>query len=409
VSVGLKTLASFIIVCHNHPSGSLKPSNQDLVITNSLREACETVAITLLDHIIITKSGYYSFMENRQLNGLSKSQIYISKFLSLDGKVVSKAQVEKLTKALQADIRSSRINAKDRFAEEVILIQNKLVDLYNRMKSETKVQLTEETVRMLKQAFKPIAPKPRPIKKPETDPVRRHSQPAAKKQHSNVLNGFTAANQTPEKAKNVFRLPGPIGQLLQDMQTFKYAITLTGDYGAGKTTFVYQLIDAFAAAGKEVGVFSLEQGGMESKDTVNLVNKYIKPQNRPKVKITGEADQGIETVRSLANQFDVLVIDSWGKLEADIKQFDKLRSDFPQTIFVVIFQKNSQGTARGGPAAEFDGSVVLDAVKVDNSFVNNYILPRKNRGNTTNVHYNIASQETREGAYEAWLSTQLGG
>jgi DNA repair protein RadC len=60
-------MASSIIVCHNHPSGNTKPSAEDIEITNRLKEAGELMGIQLLDHIIISKNGYYSFSTNNAL------------------------------------------------------------------------------------------------------------------------------------------------------------------------------------------------------------------------------------------------------------------------------------------------------------------------------------------------------
>ncbi|MBN1103567.1 MAG: JAB domain-containing protein, partial [Deltaproteobacteria bacterium] len=59
--------ASAVIVAHNHPSGSLSPSKEDIEITHRLRAAGETLGIKLLDHIIFNKIRYYSFLEQRLL------------------------------------------------------------------------------------------------------------------------------------------------------------------------------------------------------------------------------------------------------------------------------------------------------------------------------------------------------
>jgi DNA repair protein RadC len=55
--------ASAVIVAHNHPSGNLDPSREDMAITQKLKAAGETLGIQLLDHIIFSKKGYYSFKE----------------------------------------------------------------------------------------------------------------------------------------------------------------------------------------------------------------------------------------------------------------------------------------------------------------------------------------------------------
>ncbi len=56
-------LASAIIVCHNHPSGGLKPSEQDIGITKKIKQSAHLVDINLLDHIIVADKGYFSFAD----------------------------------------------------------------------------------------------------------------------------------------------------------------------------------------------------------------------------------------------------------------------------------------------------------------------------------------------------------
>jgi len=52
-----------IIIAHNHPSGNLNPSDADIKITRSIKEACKFQDICLLDHMIITADGFYSFAD----------------------------------------------------------------------------------------------------------------------------------------------------------------------------------------------------------------------------------------------------------------------------------------------------------------------------------------------------------
>jgi DNA repair protein RadC len=53
-----------IIVCHNHPSGKLKPSEADKDLTKKIKDAGKTLDIKLLDHLIITQKDYFSFADN---------------------------------------------------------------------------------------------------------------------------------------------------------------------------------------------------------------------------------------------------------------------------------------------------------------------------------------------------------
>lgn len=59
----LDRLASALILCHNHPSGNLKPSEADVRITSKIAEASKTMDIQLLDHIIIADNSYFSFSD----------------------------------------------------------------------------------------------------------------------------------------------------------------------------------------------------------------------------------------------------------------------------------------------------------------------------------------------------------
>jgi DNA repair protein RadC len=55
--------ATAVIVAHNHPSGSLEPSREDLDITRQIKSAGEILGIKLLDHVVFNQKGYYSFCE----------------------------------------------------------------------------------------------------------------------------------------------------------------------------------------------------------------------------------------------------------------------------------------------------------------------------------------------------------
>ncbi len=60
-------LASAMILCHNHPSGNLKPSEADLKITKKIRDAAKLMDIAVLDHIIVGDQAYFSFADENLL------------------------------------------------------------------------------------------------------------------------------------------------------------------------------------------------------------------------------------------------------------------------------------------------------------------------------------------------------
>lgn len=60
-------LASSLILCHNHPSGNLKPSDADIEITRKLKESAGLMDVALLDHLIIADQKYFSFADENMI------------------------------------------------------------------------------------------------------------------------------------------------------------------------------------------------------------------------------------------------------------------------------------------------------------------------------------------------------
>lgn len=65
--LALSCMASFMIVAHNHPYGFLTPSPADITITQRLKSAGNIIDIQLLDHLIINRVNYFSFLDNRMM------------------------------------------------------------------------------------------------------------------------------------------------------------------------------------------------------------------------------------------------------------------------------------------------------------------------------------------------------
>lgn len=68
IKSALNKNATRLIFAHNHPSGNLNPSEHDIQLTKELEKACDSVDITLVDHIIIGEDEYYSFRANKFLS-----------------------------------------------------------------------------------------------------------------------------------------------------------------------------------------------------------------------------------------------------------------------------------------------------------------------------------------------------
>ena len=63
----VESLSSAVIICHNHPSGNITPSEADINITKKIKDALLLLDISLTDHIILSENNYYSFADNGNL------------------------------------------------------------------------------------------------------------------------------------------------------------------------------------------------------------------------------------------------------------------------------------------------------------------------------------------------------
>jgi DNA repair protein RadC len=63
LAAAIKSLSVSIILSHNHPSGNSKPSRADEELTSRIKSACQYHDIKVLDHVIVTSEGYYSFAD----------------------------------------------------------------------------------------------------------------------------------------------------------------------------------------------------------------------------------------------------------------------------------------------------------------------------------------------------------
>lgn len=77
LSIPLQKRAVGIILVHNHPSGSLQPSEADKDVTDRLIQAGKLIHTPVLDHVIITENSYYSFKDSGLLDRLANSNKYV--------------------------------------------------------------------------------------------------------------------------------------------------------------------------------------------------------------------------------------------------------------------------------------------------------------------------------------------
>lgn len=130
-AVVLKSLSTAIVVAHNHPSGTLKPSKGDRDVTQKIKNAAQLLDITFLDHLIITPNGeYYSFADNGMLWPDSTTMIYLN-YNNLDGETQ-----EKLLRRFKVDVDRKHGKELRTYAEsnqldfDIVLEEEAIKNLY---------------------------------------------------------------------------------------------------------------------------------------------------------------------------------------------------------------------------------------------------------------------------------------
>jgi len=152
LSVALKCAAVSLILCHNHPSGNTQPSEADKQLTQKVKESALLMDIQLLDHIILTSTGYFSFTDeglagpdislSRVLTEKQSRFIYEIKLFLSKREKQNKKQVEKLAASLGihdktevkeltelAIVKQARFLLKD--GPDLAQAYKSIVDLYN--------------------------------------------------------------------------------------------------------------------------------------------------------------------------------------------------------------------------------------------------------------------------------------
>ncbi|MCE3297080.1 MAG: repair protein RadC [Crocinitomicaceae bacterium] len=108
-------LAHKVIFVHNHPSGSLKPSNEDIDYTNFLMKSGELLGLEVIDHLIIAEKSYTSFDQQGIIEKLRKSTAYkiVDRFEAAFEEVKIKSAEKKGKKDLAIDIAKKMLDKGD--------------------------------------------------------------------------------------------------------------------------------------------------------------------------------------------------------------------------------------------------------------------------------------------------------
>lgn len=230
-------------------------------------------------------------------------------------------------------------------------------------------------------------PKNKGLKSPETEIIKQKALETVTEIAKDKINRSKslkvrniAANTTGDS--EFYTVPGEVGRFFQAVERkpqHSVVITLDGHQGAGKTTFLYKVMNAFAAGHNRGVFFSLEEHP-DSSLAKEKANAYIAPQNQNYVDVVGDLDNKAELYQIIAD-YDVVYIDSWQKLQrmvGIIRLDEDLRKKFDSKVFIVIFQQTTTGRTKGGAEVVFDGDIITKLVKEDR-FTDNYAYFDKNR------------------------------
>lgn len=179
---------------------------------------------------------------------------------------------------------------------------------------------------------------------------------------------------------DTYTLNSELGRFLGELDWNRTCFALTGDSGAGKTYFSFELANLIISSlDIRAKYFSLEEGiGKLTKEKVEQYNLGNE------LSITDKGD--IEAVRIAAKEYPLIIVDSFNKLNAKAADFENLRTDFPKTLFILIFQKTTSGTMRGGSSIKYDSSATINVIKRDGERI---AIMEKGRYGTIDWEYSI--------------------
>jgi hypothetical protein len=198
--------------------------------------------------------------------------------------------------------------------------------------------------------------------------------------------GFVSASKVPATPKDVFCLPGEIGKFLQKIQPHKALILIKGTKHTSKSQLAMQLANGFAEMGKPVAYIDYEQGGMESKDTIDSLNRNTSAQGRKLIAIKGFLEKPIPELKEFCKYCGVIVADSVTDLGITADQLGALRVEFPKVIWVFISQVKENGAMYGGNKMAHNPTVIIQCHASEKP-QKRYATLEKNRGNDLGVKY----------------------
>lgn len=200
--------------------------------------------------------------------------------------------------------------------------------------------------------------------------------------------GFVTAGAAPTEAKDVFVLGGEIGKFLQKQQPHKALILIKGNKHSSKSQLAMQIANAFGEEEIPVAYIDYEQGGIESKDTLDSINRNTTEKGRRYIAIKGYLDKPFQELQDFCKIVKVIIADSVTDLKITADQLNYLRTTYPKVIWCFISQVKENGAMYGGNKMAHNPTSVIHCSSHPDP-KERFATLEKNRGNDLTLKYSM--------------------
>lgn len=222
--------------------------------------------------------------------------------------------------------------------------------------------------------------------------VKRREKPVISNQDKSLNEleklGFISANSAPMEAKDIFVLGGEIGKFLQKQQPHKALILIKGNKHSSKSQLAMQIANAFGEQQTPVAYIDYEQGGIESKDTVDSINRNTTETGRKYIAIKGYLENPFEDLQGFCKVVKVIIADSVTDLKITADQLNYLRTKYPKIIWCFISQVKENGAMYGGNKMAHNPTSVIHCSSHQDP-KQRFATLEKNRGNDITLKYSM--------------------
>lgn len=200
--------------------------------------------------------------------------------------------------------------------------------------------------------------------------------------------GFVSADTAPKVASDVFVLGGEIGKFLQKQQPHKALIIIKGNKHSSKSQLAMQIANAFGEEQTPVAYIDYEQGGIESKDTLDSINRNTTEKGRKYIAIKGYLEKPFEELQDFCKVVKVIIADSVTDLKISADQLNYLRTTYPKVIWCFISQVKENGAMYGGNKMAHNPTSVIHCSSHQDP-KQRFATLEKNRGNDLTLKYSM--------------------